>query len=420
MRWAAVESPYGPAPTTTASYGAAGTDWRGIFVSFTKLTRLPPERGRLSPQHLAQRGTREIGGGSRGRKQVLPVEVVVAHRSEERGAEVQDRPDGGRDPRPAALPDRGGRRREVASEVAHPAARSISVDLVNRLPARPLVYEKREIDSGPHGHFDGRGEARVDLHEVRNPVAVPPELDFGVTIEVDFADEPFRLVPGVGRHGDALSEDRVPSERRIRSLRPLRKPAVYLAVRVQEAHRLPSAGNERLGQGDPAEAGVLRDGSERLLGGRHEAGHHASSLSLGADPRFARLHDRREPDVLQGARNIVRGGDRDAWRYRDPESLRNRERLLFVDRDVHRGFIRERDADAAFQPRAMSAKEGNRAVMGGDEDARLRSIQGLLQVVHACVRPMAPVRHKPLRSPASRQRRRQPGRVQPRTAQVPR
>src|SRR2546428_11691130 len=66
MRWAAVESPYGPAPTTTASYGAAGTDCRGIFVTFTKLTRLLPERGRLSPPHLAQRGTREIGGGARG------------------------------------------------------------------------------------------------------------------------------------------------------------------------------------------------------------------------------------------------------------------------------------------------------------------------------------------------------------------
>src|SRR2546426_11495662 len=159
MRWAAVESPYGPAPTTTASYGAAGTDCRGIFVSFTRLTRLPPERGRLSPQHLAQRGTREIGGGSRGGKQVLPIEVVVAHRSEERGAEVQDRPGGGRDPRPAALPDRSGRRREGASEVAHPAARSISVDLVNRLPACPPVYERRERDSAPRRHFARPREA---------------------------------------------------------------------------------------------------------------------------------------------------------------------------------------------------------------------------------------------------------------------
>src|SRR2546428_1983692 len=174
MRWAAVESPYGPAPTTTASYGAAGMDCRGIFVSFTKLTRLPPERGRLSPQHLAQRGTREIGGGSRGGKQVLPIEVIVAHRSEERGAEVQDRPGGGRDPRPAALPDRSGRRREVASEVAHPAARSISVDLVNRLPARPLVHEKREVDSGPHGHFDGRGEAGGEFPLGWKPHAGPP------------------------------------------------------------------------------------------------------------------------------------------------------------------------------------------------------------------------------------------------------
>src|SRR3989449_7581093 len=111
MRWAAVESPYGPAPTTTASYGAAGTDCRGIFVSFTRLTRLPPERGRLSPQHLAQRGTREIGGGSRGGKQGLPIEAIVAPRSEERGAEVQERPGGGRGPRPAPVPGPGGRPR---------------------------------------------------------------------------------------------------------------------------------------------------------------------------------------------------------------------------------------------------------------------------------------------------------------------
>src|SRR3989441_12924441 len=177
MRWAAVESPYGPAPTTIASHGAAGTDCRGISVSFRRLTGLPPERGRLSPQHLAQRGPREIGGGSGGGKQVLPIEVIVAHRSEERGAEVQDRPGGGWDPRPAALPDRGGRRREVASEVAHPAARSISVDLVNRLPARPLVCEKREIDSGPHGHFDGRGETRGGRHHGWEPAAGPPGTD---------------------------------------------------------------------------------------------------------------------------------------------------------------------------------------------------------------------------------------------------
>src|SRR2546426_282994 len=419
MRWAAVESPYGPAPTTTASYGAAGTDCRGIFVSFTRLTRLPPERGRLSPQHLAQRGTREIDGGSRGGTQVLPIEVIVAHRSEERGAEVQDRPGGGWDPRPAALPDRSDRRREVAPEVAHPAACAISVDLVNRLPARPLVCEKREMASGPHGHFDGRGEARVDLHEVRDPVAVPPELDFGVAIQVDFADESFRLVPGVGGQGDALSEDRVPSERRIRPLRPLSEPRVDLAVRVQEANRLPSTGNERLEQGGPAKARVLGDGSDRLPGLRHEAGHHAGPLSLGADPRFTRLDDRRKPDVLQGAGNLVGSGDRNAGRYRDSESLRNRERLLFVDSDGHRAFVRERDADAAFQPRAMSAKEGDRAVVRGDEDPRARSIQDLLHVAQVRVGPVAPGRHKPLRAPTRGKRGRVAGGVQPRNGQVP-
>src|SRR2546428_8562208 len=104
MRWAAVESPYGPAPTTTASYGAAGTDWRGIFVSFTKLTRLPPERGRLSPQHLAQRGTREIGGGSRGGEQGLPIEGIACPRAEGRRGEGPGRPGRGPGSPPAAIP----------------------------------------------------------------------------------------------------------------------------------------------------------------------------------------------------------------------------------------------------------------------------------------------------------------------------
>src|SRR2546426_8169742 len=101
MRWAAVESPYGPAPTTTASYGAAGTDCRGIFVTFTKLTRLLPERGRLSPQHLAQRGTREIGGGSRGGEQGLPIQGILAPRAEGRGAQSPEPPGRGPGPPPS-------------------------------------------------------------------------------------------------------------------------------------------------------------------------------------------------------------------------------------------------------------------------------------------------------------------------------
>src|SRR3989442_1106010 len=234
MRWAAVESPYGPAPTTTASYGAAGTDRRRIVVALTRPTRPPPRGGRA-------------------------------------------------------------------------------------------------------------------------PVALAPDLDCGEAIKADFGEESFRLVSGVGRPGDALSEARVPSERRIRPLRPLSDPRADLAVRVQEANRLPSTGNERLEQGGPAKARVLGDGSDRLPGLRHEAGHHAGPLSLGADPRFTRLDDRRKPDVLQGAGNLVGSSDRNAGRHRDSESLRNRERLLFVDSDGHRAFVRERDADAALQPRSMSA-----------------------------------------------------------------
>src|SRR2546426_12418730 len=103
MRWAAVESPYGPAPTTTASYGAAGMDCRGIFVSFPKLTRLPPERGRLSPQHLAQRGTREIGGGPPGREQGPPNQGIGTHPWGGTGGRAPGRPRGGEGAPPAPV-----------------------------------------------------------------------------------------------------------------------------------------------------------------------------------------------------------------------------------------------------------------------------------------------------------------------------
>src|SRR5437667_5864155 len=67
----------------------------------------------------------------------------------------------------------------------------------------------------------------------------------------------------------------------------------------------------------------------------------------------------------------------------------------------------------------MSAKQGNRAVMRGDEDARLRSIQDLLQVAQVRVGPVGPGRDKALRAPSRGKCGRVAGGVQPRSGQVP-
>src|SRR6266581_7923133 len=201
-RCAAAESPYGPAPTTTASYGASGTNRRGVVVSPSTSMGTPPERGRLSLQNSTQREAKEPRGRPQRGTGVSPLEVVVAHRAHECGEEVERGPTRRRDPGPAPLSDRLDRPTNVAAEIPHPAARPIPPDPVDRHATRPLPQQEGEIEAGPDRDFDGCGEPRVDFHQHRRPSAIPTELDFGIAFEVDLADESFRMGSDVLRHRD--------------------------------------------------------------------------------------------------------------------------------------------------------------------------------------------------------------------------
>src|SRR6266704_4626395 len=229
-RCAAAESPYGPAPTTTASYGASGTNRRGVVVSPSTSMGTPPERGQLSLQNSTQREAEEPRGRPQGGTGISPLEVVVAHRAHECGEEVERGPTRRRDPGPAPLSDRVDRPADVAAEVPHPAARSVALDPVDRHATRPLPKQEGEVDARPDRDFDGCREAWIDLHQHRSAGAVPTEFDLGVAFAVDLADEPFGLVPDVLRHRDALTQDGIPAERRDRPLGPLREPRIELTV----------------------------------------------------------------------------------------------------------------------------------------------------------------------------------------------
>src|SRR5207249_455236 len=93
----------------------------------------------------------------------------------------------------------------------HPAADTIGFHLVDGASVRPLVKQIWEIDAGSDRDLNGRGEPGVDLHQVRDAGAVASELDFGVTLEVNFPHEPLGLFSDIGRHGDALAQDRLAS-----------------------------------------------------------------------------------------------------------------------------------------------------------------------------------------------------------------
>src|SRR6266540_4502225 len=224
MRCAAAESPYGPAPTTTASYRASGTNRRGVVVSPSTSMGTPPERGRLSLQNSTQRDAKEPRGRPQRGTRISPLEVVVAHRPYECGEEIERRATRRRDPWPAPLADRLDRPADVAAEIPHPAARPIPPDPVDRNATRPLPQQEGEVNARTNRDFDGCREPRIDLHQHRSAGAVPTEFDFGIAFEVDLADESFGLVSDVLRHGDALTQDGIPAERRDRPLRPLREP----------------------------------------------------------------------------------------------------------------------------------------------------------------------------------------------------
>src|SRR6059036_1121070 len=82
--------------------------------------------------------TREISCRFDSRKRVFPIKIVVAHWPEKRETKAQHRLYRWRDSGPAALPEGSDRRHDVSLEIAHPAANTISFDLINRPSARPL------------------------------------------------------------------------------------------------------------------------------------------------------------------------------------------------------------------------------------------------------------------------------------------
>src|SRR2546427_284435 len=251
--------------------------------------------GYQPPNGAAGKGRRSPDRG----KWIPPGQVVVGCGLEKREAELQDglyrRCDAG----PAALPERGNRRRDVPPEIAYPAAGSIGRDAVNRLAARPLVEEVREVDAGSHRDLDGGGEPRVDLHQVRDAGGVPTELDFGVAFEVDFTHERFGVAPDVRGNGDALAQDRVPAQRRTGSLGPLGKARVHFAIRIQETHRFASSGKQWLEQRGLPEARHRRDSVTCLSGSDRELGTEPRSFPFVPQPRLAGLDHSRESDVLQ-------------------------------------------------------------------------------------------------------------------------
>src|SRR5438128_3751165 len=194
--------------------------------------------GYQPPNGAAGKGRRSPDRG----KWIPPGQVVVGRGLEKREAELQQRLDRRRDARPAALPEGSDHGRDVSAQIAYPAAGPIGRDAVNRLAARPLTEEVREVDAGSHSDLDRGRESRVDLHQVRDAGGVPAELDFGVAFEVDFAYERFSLTPDVIGNRDALAQDRVPAQRRTGSLGPLGEARVHFAIRIQETHRFASSG----------------------------------------------------------------------------------------------------------------------------------------------------------------------------------
>src|SRR5256885_62628 len=187
----------------------------------------------------------------------------------------------------------------VRPELAYPAAGSIGRDAVNRLAARPLVEEVREVDAGSHRDLDRGRESRVDLHQVRDAGGVPAKLDFGVAFEVDFAHERFGVAPDVRGNGDALAQDRVPAQRRTGSLGPLGEARVHFAIRIQETHRFASSGKQWLEQRSLPEARHRLDGVPGLGGGDGELGTPPRPLPSGPQPGIPWFDPSRETDVVQ-------------------------------------------------------------------------------------------------------------------------
>src|ERR1700685_953700 len=105
IRWAAVDRPYGPAPTTTTSYSAAAGN------------ALPRSWTAVFPQD-PHRAAHEIGGEGAPRNGarlgIHPIDVVVGHRLQKGGAESHGRAQRRRHTGTATLLERFDHRGDVA------------------------------------------------------------------------------------------------------------------------------------------------------------------------------------------------------------------------------------------------------------------------------------------------------------------
>src|SRR5437867_2077091 len=96
---------------------------------------------------------------------------------------------------------------------------------------------------------------------MRETGTVAPELDLGVALEIDFADQSVGLAADVWRNGDALAQYRFSSQWRSCSLCPLREARIRLAIGIENTYRLASSREQLLEQCDPPEARELCDGA---------------------------------------------------------------------------------------------------------------------------------------------------------------
>src|SRR5260221_8602886 len=141
-----------------------------------------------------------------GRAGILPVEVVITGRHEERRAEIEDGLGRGGHAWPASLPQRCYRGAYVSIQVAHPAPHAIAFDAVDGLAAGPLVEQVGEINPGTYRRLDRGVKTRIDLHQVGLTNAIAPELHLEVAFQADLAHQAFGLCPGILGHRDALPD----------------------------------------------------------------------------------------------------------------------------------------------------------------------------------------------------------------------
>ncbi len=193
--------------------------------------------------------------------------------------------------------------------MAHPASDAVARDRVDGTTTRPLIQQIRKVDAGAHRDLDGGGQAGVDLHQVGHARAVASELHLRVSLQVDFAYEPFRLAADVVRHGDTLAQHRLPTQRWSRSGCPLRESSMHPPVGVQKADRLPLPHQQLLPQRRTAEAGQLPDCLRCLNFTRNEPRTRPRPLRALPQPRLTRLDHRRQSDFLQRDGCVADGVD---------------------------------------------------------------------------------------------------------------